>query len=131
MGIYKLTNINTYIALLPSIPGYQTYLHILDTANKTELTINTIFKMYLLLLCVWLHWIFVAVCGISLIVASEGLLYVVVHGLRVADCGFSFCPQFGAMYGVQGRRQWHPTPVHLPGISHGWRSLEGCSPWGR
>ena len=27
------------------------------------------------------------------------------------------------------RRQWHPTPVLLPGKSHGWRSL-GCSPWG-
>ena len=23
------------------------------------------------------------------------------------------------------RRQWHPTPVLLPGISHGWRSLVG------
>ena len=29
------------------------------------------------------------------------------------------------------RRQWHPTPVLLPGKSHGRRSLEGCSPWGR
>ena len=29
------------------------------------------------------------------------------------------------------RRQWHPTPVLLPRKSHGWRSLEGCSPWGR
>ena len=28
------------------------------------------------------------------------------------------------------RRRWHPTPVLLPGKSHGWRSLEGCSPWG-
>ena len=28
------------------------------------------------------------------------------------------------------RRQWHPTPVLLPGKSHGWRSLVGCSPWG-
>ena len=28
-------------------------------------------------------------------------------------------------------RQWHPTPVLLPGESHGWRSLVGCSPWGR
>ena len=27
------------------------------------------------------------------------------------------------------RRQWHPTPVLLPGRSHGWRSLVGCSPW--
>ena len=29
------------------------------------------------------------------------------------------------------RRQWQPTPVLLPGESHGWRSLGGCSPWGR
>ena len=29
------------------------------------------------------------------------------------------------------RRQWHPTPVLLPGKSHGWRSLVGCSPRGR
>ena len=28
------------------------------------------------------------------------------------------------------RRQWQPTPVFLPGKSHGWRSLVGCSPWG-
>ena len=29
------------------------------------------------------------------------------------------------------RRQWHPTPIFLPGKSHGQRSLVGCSPWGR
>ena len=23
-----------------------------------------------------------------------------------------------------------PTPVLLPGKSHGWKSLVGCSPWG-
>ena len=28
------------------------------------------------------------------------------------------------------RRQWHPTPVLLPGESHGQKSLVGCSPWG-
>ena len=27
--------------------------------------------------------------------------------------------------------QWYPTPVLLPGKSHGRRSLVGCSPWGR
>ena len=37
--------------------------------------------------------------------------------------GYSSCKQL--------RRQWHPTPVFLPGKSHGWRSLGGCSPWGR
>ena len=28
------------------------------------------------------------------------------------------------------RRQWHPTPVLLPGKYHGRRNLVGCSPWG-
>ena len=28
------------------------------------------------------------------------------------------------------RRKWQPPPVFLPGESHGWRSLVGCSPWG-
>ena len=28
-------------------------------------------------------------------------------------------------------RQWHPTPVLLPGKSHGRRSLVGCRLWGR
>ena len=29
------------------------------------------------------------------------------------------------------RRQWHPTPVFLPGESQGWRSLVGRRLWGR
>ena len=29
------------------------------------------------------------------------------------------------------RRQWHPTPVLLPGKSHGRRNLVGGNPWGR
>ena len=32
---------------------------------------------------------------------------------------------------ILGRRQWQPTPVLLPGKSHGRRSLVGCNPWGR
>ena len=32
--------------------------------------------------------------------------------------------------GTPWRRQWHPTPILLPGKSYGWRSLVGCSPWG-
>ena len=27
-------------------------------------------------------------------------------------------------------RKWQPTPVFLPGKSHGQRSLAGLSPWG-
>ena len=31
----------------------------------------------------------------------------------------------------ESSRQWQSTLVLLPGKSHGWRSLVGCSPWGR
>ena len=31
---------------------------------------------------------------------------------------------------IHWRRKWQPTPVFLPGESHGRRSLVGCSPWG-
>ena len=31
---------------------------------------------------------------------------------------------------ITQRKQWHPTPVLLPGQSHGRTSLVGCSPWG-
>ena len=29
------------------------------------------------------------------------------------------------------RRKWQPTPVFLPGKTHGQRGLAFCSPWGR
>ena len=35
------------------------------------------------------------------------------------------------LYVLFWRSQWHPTPVLLPGKSHGCRSPVGCSPWGR
>ena len=34
------------------------------------------------------------------------------------------------IYHIFQRRQWQPTPVLLPGKSHGQRSLVGYSPWG-
>ena len=37
---------------------------------------------------------------------------------------------FNMLSRVVWRRQWQPTPVLLPGESHGQRSLVGCSPWG-
>ena len=47
-------------------------------------------------------------------------LYSFVHSATFIEC--LVCPR---------RRQWHLTPVLLPGKSHGRRSLVGCSPWGR
>ena len=31
---------------------------------------------------------------------------------------------------IPWRKAWQPTPVFLPGESHGQRSLAGYSPWG-
>ena len=40
-------------------------------------------------------------------------------------------PMFSPWVGkIPWRRAWQPTPVFLPGESHGQRSLEGCSPQG-
>ena len=38
---------------------------------------------------------------------------------------------FWTLLVITWRGQWQPTPVLLPGKSHGRRSLVGCSPWGR
>ena len=53
--------------------------------------------------------------------------------------GVFLCPEHSGIALVNCRslgqswrkRQWHPTPVLLPGNSHGRRSLVGCSPWDR
>ena len=35
------------------------------------------------------------------------------------------------LYYIYNNTKWQPTPVFLPGESHGQRNLEGYSPWGR
>ena len=50
--------------------------------------------------------------------------------------GKSICLQCGTpgfhpwVEKIPWRRKWHPTPILLPGKSHGLRSLVGYSPWG-
>ena len=41
--------------------------------------------------------------------------------------GHGFNPWVGK---IPWRRTWQPTPVFLPGESHGQRSLAGYGPWG-
>ena len=54
------------------------------------------------------------------------------HDLKTIDCIPEVeSAQAGFDQGFLWRRQWHPTPVLLPGESHEQRSLVGCSPWGR
>ena len=49
---------------------------------------------------------------------------------RLITLQYCVCRLFDDGYSDGQRRQWHPTPVPLPGKSHGQRSLVGCSPWG-
>ena len=43
------------------------------------------------------------------------------------NAGNGFDPWGGK---IPRRRKWQPTPVFLPGESHGQRNLAGYSPWG-
>ena len=57
------------------------------------------------------------------------------HGLYSEFSHSNFLDWFQSVFHLASaqearRRQWHPTPILLPGKSHGQRSLVGCSPWG-
>ena len=50
--------------------------------------------------------------------------------INMKEYKIDLCSWFSNDY-LYVTRRWHPTPVLLPGKSHGWKSLVGCSPWGR
>ena len=57
--------------------------------------------------------------------------YVLSHPLKAIHHNH-FCQYFiSVCLYMHWRRKWQPTPVFLPGESHGRKSLVGCSPWGR
>ena len=62
-------------------------------------------------------------CFNVLIIVNSAALNIRVHISIWGMVFFSNMPR-------NRRRQWQATPVLLPGKSHGWRSLVGCSPWG-
>ena len=47
------------------------------------------------------------------------------HCRRHERCGFNPCVEK-----IPWRRKWQPSPVFLPGESHGQRTLVGYGPWG-
>ena len=65
------------------------------------------FNFFLKFIYFWLHWVFVAVRGLSLVAASGGTLYC---GARASHCGgFSCC-------GAQAQQLWRRglvTPRHV------------------
>ena len=68
----------------------------------------------------------------SQVCESLSVLYVKLWGTQMKVCLQSGRPGFDPwVRKTPWRRQWQPTPVFLPGKSHGPRSLAGYSPWGR
>ena len=79
----------------------------------------------------------VVVLVVVVIIALFIMLIIFLIGLPWWLRGETIClecrrPGFSPWVGkMPWRRKWHPTPVLLPGESHGGRSLVGYSPWGR
>ena len=75
----------------------------------------------------------------SLVVTAETFIYFFLpwwasggSEVKASACVCLQCgrPGFDSWVRKIPRRKWQPTPVFLPGESHGQRSLVGCSPWG-
>ena len=58
-------------------------------------------------------------------------LCVTVYVLSTSNVFIRISTGMGRSRNIKQRRQWHPTPVLLPGKSHGQKSLVGCHLWGR
>ena len=48
------------------------------------LCVSFLSNFYLCIYLFWLHWVFIAACGLSLVVANRGYSIVVVRGLLIA-----------------------------------------------
>ena len=68
--------------------------------------------------------------NISLLLRLASIDYLCLFSLNLSWV-FLWQMIFDQSPGIFQRRHWQPIPVLLPGKSHGWRSLVGCSPWGR
>ena len=78
----------------------------------------------------------------NFLVVSLGFAFLMSHFYEMMDVHQTHCGNHFMMYITQivmsstlkfiqcWRRHWHPSPVLLPGKSHGRRSLVGSSPWG-
>jgi len=81
---------------------------------------------------IYSYWVWVL--PLFCIVYANHLFCLRTYHKNLTLCPEPFFNQTGALCGgtdgLHSCWQWHPTPVLLPGKSHGRRSLVGCNPWG-
>ena len=88
------------------------------------------FQQYFLVFIVCLFADFPTLLSFVFIFCSE--MFYFPYFLFCIFFSYFFVVTIGITFNIlKLRRLWHPTPVLLPGKSHGCRSLVGCSPWGR
>ena len=74
---------------------------------------------------------FIGVYLIYNVVLASGIQHSELVASQVPLCRRLERREFDPWVGkISWRKTWQPTPVLLPGESHGQRSLEGYSPWG-
>ena len=52
------------------------------------------------------------------------------HSGKESACQYRRCKFDLWVWKIPWKKKWQPTPVFLPGESHGQKSLAGYSPWG-
>ena len=77
----------------------------------------------------WILDIFLVTYSVNTVRTVHGVLKTRMLKRLAIPC--SSGPRFVRTLHHDWRRKWKPTPVFLPGKSHGQRSLVGYSPWGR
>ena len=64
------------------------------------------------------------------VIVFGGWTFKEVNTIKMRSYVWTFIEHDGCPFKKRLGHRWHPTPVLLPGKSHGRRSLVGCSPWG-
>ena len=88
---------------------------------------------FLLSLIILFIYSFIAIFYCSKIYTTWNLLFFLIGGKLLYNVVLASAIQklkLAMIIHISWRRRWHPTPVLLPGKSHGWRSPVGYSPWG-
>ena len=122
--------------MLPLIP-FTHFTHSstlpLATTSLFSVSMSLVFIVGLNSTCKWDHTVFILGWSKSLFRFTDKLEWTLIH--PGGSAGYRNCLQdrrsgFNPwVRKIPWRRAWQPTPVFLPGVSHGQRSLVGFSTW--